>query len=113
MAKPAFVVMPKGSGRAEISLIAIQRQDADHGVLVELGGSSRVVIDLPKGHAWFGAGGEVKSPSPARDQSAIRLDSADRLDGCSCYEREGCNGRAQRLPCQDGFVRQNTSCVQR
>jgi len=26
-------------------------------------------------------------------------------------QREGCNGRAQRLPCQGSFVIQNTPCV--
>ena len=79
---------------------------------------------------WFGAGGEGRLQALARDQTPRRLHGpgparfaphssqpwlanvrGEHGPAAGAIGREGCNGRApKRLPCQDGFVVQSTSC---
>jgi len=68
------------------------------------------VINRPNDCAWFGAGGESISPSPASDKTAIRFDGVVKVgtDCCSrnhtIGERDATGERrhavSKRLPCQ-------------
>ena len=73
------------------------------GVLGELGGSSRVVIDLPKGHAWFGAGGEARLQvlRVFKRRNVWMAWPSSMLD--ALWAR-GMQRENAGLPCQDGFV---------